>query len=68
MGPFTRKEGDGRPAILALLLWIFGGSYLNATTVALLVLSLMIVTGIVTWDDVWGTSRPGTSWCGSGLL
>jgi len=55
MGPFSRKEGVmAGLSILALLLWIFAGSLLNATTVALLVLSLMIVTGIVTWDDVLG--------------
>ena len=58
MGPFTRKEGAmAGLAILALLLWIFGGSLLNATTVALLVLSLMIVTGIVKWDDVLGNKQ-----------
>jgi L-tartrate/succinate antiporter len=58
MGPFTRKEGTmAGLAVLALLLWIFGGSLLNATTVALLVLSLMIVTGIVTWDDVLGNKQ-----------
>lgn len=58
MGPFSRKEGImAGMALLALLLWIFGGSLLNATTVALLVLSLMIVTGIVTWDDVLGNKQ-----------
>jgi len=58
MGAFTRKEGImAGLALLALLLWIFGGSFLNATTVALLVLSLMIVTGIVTWDDVLGNKQ-----------
>jgi L-tartrate/succinate antiporter len=58
MGPFTRKEGMmAGLAFLALLLWIFGGSFLNATTVALLVLSLMVVTGIVTWDDVLGNKQ-----------
>ena len=58
MGPFSRKEGTmAGLAVLALLLWIFGGSLLNATTVALLVLSLMIVTGIVTWDDVLGNKQ-----------
>ena len=58
MGPFTRKEGAmAGLALLALLLWIFAGSLLNATTVALLVLSLMIVTGIVTWDDVLGNKQ-----------
>ena len=39
-------------ALLALGLWIFGGDLINATTVALLVLSLMVMTRIVEWDDV----------------
>jgi L-tartrate/succinate antiporter len=39
-------------AILALALWIFGGELINATTVALLVLSLMVIARIVDWDDV----------------
>jgi L-tartrate/succinate antiporter len=39
-------------AVLALGLWIFGGSLINATTVALLVLCLMVMIGIVQWDDV----------------
>ena len=39
-------------ALLALGLWIFGGDFINATTVALLVLSLMVMTRIVEWDDV----------------
>lgn len=37
---------------LALLLWIFGGKTLHATTVALLVVSLMLVTGITKWADI----------------
>jgi L-tartrate/succinate antiporter len=44
-------------AVLALLLWIFGGKHLDATTVALVTLSLMIVTGIVSWDDVIGNRQ-----------
>ena len=39
-------------ALLALGLWIFGGDFINATTVALLVLSLMVMPRIVEWDDV----------------
>jgi len=39
-------------ALVALALWIFGGEWLNATTVGLLVLCLMIVSGLVTWDNV----------------
>jgi L-tartrate/succinate antiporter len=53
----TREILMAGAAILALLLWIFGGDYLNATTVALLVLSLMIATGILTWDDVIGNKQ-----------
>ena len=38
--------------VIALLLWIFGGDYINATTVALVVISLMLITSVVTWDDI----------------
>jgi L-tartrate/succinate antiporter len=38
--------------LLALGLWIFGGDFINATTVALLVISLMLVLKVVTWDDM----------------
>ncbi len=37
---------------IALGLWIAGGDFINATTVALLVISLMLLTRVVTWDDV----------------
>lgn len=58
MGPLSRREVTmGLLAILALVLWILGGGWLNATTVALLSLSLMIVTGVVSWDDVLGYRR-----------
>ncbi|MGO9380456.1 MAG: DASS family sodium-coupled anion symporter [Dissulfurispiraceae bacterium] len=41
-------------AVVALMLWIFGGDWfhLDATMVALVVLSAMILTGVITWDDV----------------
>ena len=53
MGRIKPKEiGMALLAMLALGLWIFGGDFINATTVALLVLSLMVVTRIVEWDDV----------------
>jgi L-tartrate/succinate antiporter len=38
--------------VIALLLWIFGGDHVNATTVALIVISLMLLTKVVTWDDI----------------
>jgi di/tricarboxylate transporter len=33
-------------------MWIFGGHYVEATTAALIVLVLMLMTGVVTWNDV----------------
>ena len=38
--------------MLALGLWIFGGEVINATTVALVVIALMLVLKVVSWDDV----------------
>ena len=53
MGRITLKEVSMAVlALLALGLWIFGGEFINATTVALLVLSLMVMTRIVEWNDV----------------
>jgi len=55
MGRITFKEVSmALLALLALGLWIFGGEMINATTVALLVLSLMVMARIVGWDDVLG--------------
>ena len=53
MGKITAKEIlMGALAVLALLLWIFGREFIDATTVALAVISLMLVLGVVTWNDV----------------
>lgn len=53
MGRMTLKEMlMAGLAILALVLWIFAGDLVNATTVALVVISLMIVAGIVNWNDI----------------
>ncbi len=55
LGPLSRREVMmAGLAILALALWIFGGKLFTATTVALMVLSLMILTSVLTWDDVIG--------------
>ncbi|MSP95169.1 MAG: anion permease [Alphaproteobacteria bacterium] len=37
---------------MALVLWIFGGRTINATTVALVVVAAMILTRVFTWDDM----------------
>ena len=53
MGPLTRQEGSAAGlALVAVLLWIFGDQYLNATTVALAVVSVMLLAGVLRWDDV----------------
>ena len=53
MGGFTGRELTlAVLVVIALALWIFGGDYINATTTALVVISLMLVTGVVTWDDM----------------
>lgn len=38
--------------VIALALWIFGASILDATTVAVVVIALMLITGVVDWDDI----------------
>lgn len=54
LGAITRKElmmlGY---AILALIFWIFGKELgVNSTVAAMLVLSLMVLSDVITWDDV----------------
>ncbi|MDP4026868.1 anion permease [Methylobacterium sp. NEAU 140] len=58
MGGLSRREIVlAVLVLLALALWIFGGDYVNATTAALLVVSLMLLTRIVTWDDILGNKQ-----------
>ena len=53
LGKFSRKElVMALLAVLALALWIFGGNFIDATTAAGFVISLKIITGTVTWDDI----------------
>jgi len=53
MGPLTRRELKlGILVLIALALWIFGDKYVNATTAALMVIALMLVSKVVTWDDM----------------
>jgi len=60
MGGFTRREMTlAALVIIALVLWIFGGEYINATTAALVVICLMLLTRVVTWDDMMKNS---TAW------
>jgi L-tartrate/succinate antiporter len=37
---------------MALGLWIWGGAFINATTVAIAVIALMVLGKVVSWDDI----------------
>ena len=53
MGPLSQREIMlGVLVVIALVLWIFGGDIMEATTAALVVICLMLLLGIVTWDDI----------------
>jgi L-tartrate/succinate antiporter len=55
MGKITRNEVImSLLVVCALILWIFGGAWIDATTAALVVLCGMLLMGIITWDDVIG--------------
>jgi L-tartrate/succinate antiporter len=59
MGGLSRREITLLGLVLlALGLWIFGTSLLDPTTVALLVVSLLIVTRTISWSDVL-EDKPG---------
>jgi L-tartrate/succinate antiporter len=58
MGGVTRREVlMARLAVLALTLWIFGGRWMTATTVALFIFCLMLLGDVIRWEDVLG-NRP----------
>jgi L-tartrate/succinate antiporter len=53
MGKITSKEsGLALLVILALALWIFGGKFMDAATVGVMIVSLMLVGRIITWNDI----------------
>ncbi|MDR2819874.1 MAG: anion permease [Desulfovibrio sp.] len=53
LGPVTFKEWQmALMALIALVLWIFGAKLFNATMVALIVLCLMVILDVISWDDV----------------
>ena len=53
MGRVTRREvAMAMLAVLALVGWIFGSQLVAGVIVALLVVSLMLLMGVVSWNDV----------------
>jgi L-tartrate/succinate antiporter len=58
LGGVNRREiAMALLVVVALGLWIFGARWVSPTTTALLVFCLMILTGIIDWQDVLG-ARP----------
>ena len=55
MGGVSRREATmAALALLALAGWVAGRDLLDATTVALLVVVLMVLTRVVRWEDILG--------------
>jgi L-tartrate/succinate antiporter len=53
LGGFTSQEITLSVLVaMALVLWIFAGDYVNPTTTAVVVICLMIILGLVSWDDI----------------
>jgi len=53
MGSLSRREITLAVLVMiALALWIFGDHLMNATTAALVVICLMLLTRVVSWDDM----------------
>ena len=53
MGPMSRSEIVLMVLVaMALGLWIFGDQLLDPTATALLVIAMMLITSVVTWDDL----------------
>jgi L-tartrate/succinate antiporter len=58
MGPMTRRERVLLALVLvALVLWIGGTSYLDPALAAVLVVLLMVVCCVVTWNQVIGNAQ-----------
>jgi L-tartrate/succinate antiporter len=53
---------------LAIFLWIFGGEWIDPTTVILVVVSLMLVTRIIAWEEVIGHRAAWDTLCYFGTL
>jgi L-tartrate/succinate antiporter len=55
MGALGKKEiMMAGIVILALALWIFGGSLVDATTVVMILISIMVILKILDWNDMLG--------------
>ena len=54
--------------VLSLVLWVAGGAYVGAATVAGIAVSLLLSTGVLTWNDIAGHKRAWTTFAWLGAL
>lgn len=57
----------GAVVVLSLVLWVAGGAYVGAATVALIAVCLLLITRVLTWNDIVGHKRAWTTlfWLGA---
>jgi len=69
IGPLSRRELIlAAIVVLSLVLWVGGSAFVSATTVALVAISLMLITRVVTWGDITDDKRAWTTFAWLGAL
>jgi L-tartrate/succinate antiporter len=69
LGSLTRNEMIlAGVVVLSLVLWVAGGAYVGAATVAGIAVSVMLITRVLTWNDIAGHKRAWTTFAWLGAL
>jgi len=69
MGRLTRRELIlAAIVLLSLVLWVGGGAYVSAATVAGIAVSLLLITRVLSWSDIAGHKAAWTTFAWLGAL
>jgi len=69
LGPLTRGELILAGVVcLSLVLWVAGGAYVGAATVAFIAVCLLLITRVLTWADIASHKRAWTTFAWLGAL
>src|ERR1700682_598761 len=69
VGSLTRREIIlAVIVVLSLVLWVVGGPFVSATTVAFVAVCLMLITRVLTWSDIAADKRAWTTFAWLGAL
>jgi len=69
MGRITRRELIlAAIVLLSLVLWVGGGAYVSAATVAGIAVSLLLITRVLSWSDIAGHKAAWTTFAWLGAL